>query len=339
MKLSTFELDKHLMQNLSPLYIVSGDEFILKQDILAAIRKKAHEKGFYQPLKVHLEKEQQAEMLHTVLYHSSLMLEKQLIEIHCYPPPLNKASLNLLCEYSAAPSSTQVVVILTQKLDPKIVKDKAYLTLEKNSITITLWPITRDYLPKWILQRAKQHSLTLSLSAAHLLAEYTEGNLSATVNALEKITLFQGASVGEKKIIDDSLLKHSLDNESQFGLFDFIEHLIAGDVALTLRSLRYLQEEGTEPALIIWAIARELRLIATLHQEQLQTPLEKLFQKHHIFARRQQSMRQFLKNVSLDKCWHALSQMNKLDEIIKGVVPEYKVWEPLENFCLDLHGL
>jgi DNA polymerase-3 subunit delta len=331
MKLTYFQLEPHLAKKMSPIYIVSGDELLLKQEAINLIRKAAKQAGFNERLRLTPEAGYDWEQLYTLLYSTGLFAEKRLIELDFRDSSPNKTASKILQEYGANPSLDAIVLLDIGKIDDKISRSAWYKALEKIGAVLTIWPIPREQLPQWIMNHAKKYKLQFNRDAAILLAEYIEGNLVAAAQAIEKVYLLQ-----PQKSVDVEMVKHILTDESRFTVFDFIETMIARDKPRTLHILDNLKNEGTEPVLILWAITRELRLMADLAQQlKLGETYENLFQKYRIFARRQQAVKHFLSHCSAQDCWRYLSNAVEIDRIIKGAGTG-NVWDALQMFCLRL---
>ncbi len=328
MKLTYFQLEPHLKQSLSPIYMVSGDEILLKQDAIHLIRKAAKQAGFSERIRITPEEEEQ---LYPLLYSPSLLAEKRLLELHFRDTKPNKWVGPILQEYANKPSSENILLIDMEKIDDKIAKSAWYRSLEKSGTVITIWPIPREQLPQWISQRAKRYKLQLHPDAAKLLADYVEGNLVAAAQTIEKIYLLK-----PKSAVSADIIQTILTDESRFTIFDLTESLMVGNSTRTFHVLENLKIEGIEPVLILWSITRELRLMAALSQELKQgISYETLFQKHRIFARRQEAIRRFLSRFNHTDCWHFLVHAAQIDRIIKGAVAS-NVWDNLQLFCLRM---
>jgi DNA polymerase-3 subunit delta len=63
---------------------------------------------------------------------------------------------------------------------------------------------------------------------------------------------------GGKSISADMVLR-SVGDSARYDVFQLAEAAAAGDASRALRMLLGLKSEGVEPALILWALARELR--------------------------------------------------------------------------------
>lgn len=326
MKLPYFQLEAQLAKGFAPVYIISGDELLLKQDAIELIRQATLRAGFTERLRLTVEN---AGDLQNQLYANSLLAEKRFIELDLRDHLPAKAAAAVLQEYSG--SDVTVLVIDMGKIDDKIARSAWYKTLEKIGIVIAVWPISRDQLPQWIMQRARKYKLQLDKSALNLLADYFEGNLIAASQAIEKLYLLQ-----PEGMITGQLIQTLLTDESHFTVFDFIDSLIGGDLARALHILKHLRDEGIEPTIILWAITRELRLLAD-YAAQIKngTSYDALFQKQRIFARKQPLYKRFLTHFSTQDCTNHLLYANYIDKIIKGAVKD-QIWNNLELFCLRM---
>ena len=76
MKLTYFQLEQQLTKKLSSVYIISGEELLLKQDAFNLIRKTAKRAGFSERLRITPEAGYDWEQLYTLLYSTSLLAEK-----------------------------------------------------------------------------------------------------------------------------------------------------------------------------------------------------------------------------------------------------------------------
>src|SRR3990167_5694140 len=253
MNLSHAQLESQLAKKLAPVYLLSGEELLLKQDAIDLIRLAAKRAGITERIRLASEAGHDGGHLYTTLYSNSLLAEKRLIELDFRHAAPNKVVCGILQAYACQPHTDKVLLLDLNKVDAKMAKSAWYSALDKIGVSVTLWPIPRAQLPQWIMQRAKKNQLTLQPDAAALLADYVEGNLIAAAQQIEKLTLLQ-----PEKVIDKDVIASLLTDESRFSIFDFIENLIAGDQTRTLHILYHLKEEGTEPAILLWAITREL---------------------------------------------------------------------------------
>jgi DNA polymerase-3 subunit delta len=196
-----------------------------------------------------------------------------------------------------------------------------------------VWPITIEQLAPWIMQRAKKIGLSILPDAAKLLAEQVEGNLLAAGQEIEKLGLLQTTGV-----IDVNTIEQAVTDNARFDIFNLVECALSGNGQRSIRILENLQAEGVEPVLVLWALARELRTMADLsRQVQQGANLSTLFGKYRIWEKRQNGVRQFLRQHNARSCWDLLSRSAKIDRIIKGG-ERGNVWLELSQLALNMSG-
>lgn len=331
MKLTYFQLEPHLSKQLLPCYMLSGDDPLLKQDGIDLVRHAAKRAGFSERQRITVDASFDWDSLYSLLNATSLFADKRLLELDFRQTLPTKSASGLLQAYAKQPSSDMLILIDLPKVDDKIAKSAWYTALDKVGVSIALWPIPRDQLPPWILQRAKRHQLSLPLPVANSLADYVEGNLTAAAQTLEKLSL-----LGLNRTVEIEDIHAILSDDSRFTLFDLTDALLAGQHTRALHILEYLQTDGTEPVLVLWAITRELRQAANMAQLIKQGhKWDALFQQFRVFAKRQPLVRRFLTKHSQEDCWNQLIRANDLDKIIKGATPG-NAWQALQLFCIGL---
>lgn len=331
MKLNLSQLEQQISQKLSAIYLISGDDPIQKQEAMQMLRKAARAAGYTERVRIAPEAGQDDDALYTTLYSPSLSAEKILLELDFRNKPPTKSAADILENYAAKTSAEILVLIDTAKLDDTASRSAWYKAIEKIGTVVTIWPIPREQMPQWIMTRARKYKMNIQHDAASLLTDYVEGNLGAAAQAVEKIYLLK-----PEKPIDAELIQSILADESRYTVFDLTEAMINTNKARTLHILDTLRLDGTEAVIVLWGIARELRLLADIAALQQQgTSWDEVFKKYRIFSRRQQSIRSFLGRFSRQACQECLVHAADIDRILKGAAPG-NGWDALQMLCLRL---
>jgi len=84
--------------------------------------------------------------------------------------------------------------------------------------------------------------------------------LLAARQEIEKL----GLLLGEGKVSAEDVASAVADS-SRFDVFKLTDAALAGDARRAVRILGGLRAEGVEPVIVMWALTRELRQLATLH--------------------------------------------------------------------------
>lgn len=331
MKINLPQLDQEIRKGLSRIYVISGDDPVLKNDAIRMIRKAASLQGFTERTRLAPDAGLDEDHLYTCLYSPSLTTDKILLELDLRSKAPVKAIASILADYAKKPADDVMLLIDIAKLDDTAKRSAWYKAMEKTGTIVTVWPIAREQLPQWIKSRGQRYKLNIQQDAAMLLADYVEGNLTAAAQTIEKLYLLKN-----DKPIGTSDIQAVLADESQFTVFDLTEAMIGDDKARTLHILKTLQDDGMEATIVLWGICRELRIMANLAAEyQHGSSWDELFRKHRIFSRRQTSVRKFLSRFSLQKCNSCLSHAADIDKTLKGAQPG-NPWNAMQLLCLRL---
>lgn len=333
MKLPHAQLPKHLANTpLAPVYLVSGDELLLVEETLDTIRAAARKVGFSERIRVAADSNSDwAEAIYSHSHHLSLFSTKRIVELNLAHIKFNAAIGKLIEEYAAKPPKDTILLIQSNKLDSKTEKTKWYQALDKAAVIIPIWPITLDVLPQWIMQRASKANFTLTPQAANWLAVQLEGNLLAAAQEIEKLSLLQPGGTLDQETIEEAVTDHA-----RFDIFNFVDTALSGNTPRSLRILDNLKAEDTEPVLILWALARELRTLSDIAKQIASgVSLSNLFSKYRIWEKRQPAVRAFFQRHKQKTCWAMLTEAAAIDRVIKGA-EKGNVWDKLQDLTVKI---
>lgn len=257
MKLRPDQLSSHLKLPLAPVYIVSGDEPLQVSECCDQIRQRARQQGFTERHVYHVDNSFDWSELLEAANALSLFAEKQMMELRMPNGKPGDAGRKALKEYMDHPSPDNLLLIITDRLDNATQKAKWFKTLEHEGIFIPVWPIEAHKLPEWIAQRLKQDGFSASRDALNLIAERVEGNLLAASQELEKLKL-----LAKEQRIDEDTVQEAISDSARYDVFQLADAALSGNVKLCVRILGVLKGEGIEPPVVLWALAREVRLLS-----------------------------------------------------------------------------
>ena len=259
MKINVNQLSTHLQKSLAPCYLVTGDEHLLVHEALDAIRAAAREQGFT------------SRDLHvattgfdwTQLRDSganlSLFAEKRIIELRVPTGKPGRAGSQAIADFVDIIDSDLLFIVVAPKLDRNSQSAKWVKALEAKGVSIPVWPIGLRELPGWIAERMRSTGLQPDRDAVTLIADRVEGNLLAAGQEIEKLRLI----LGEGKVTADDV-GDAVANSSRYDVFKLVDAALGGDAKRALRILSGLRAEGIEPVIVVWALTRELRTLASL---------------------------------------------------------------------------
>ena len=257
MRVSTDELSDRLEKKLASAWLVAGDEPLLVGEAADAIRARARAEG-YGGRELHfVERGFDWSELLASSQSLSLFAERRIIEVKMPSPRPGKDGGAVLARLVTDPPRDTLLLIVTGGPERDTWSTAWFKAFEKNGVVVLSSAIEIGRLPQWIIARAARHGLVIEPDGAQLLAERVEGNLLAAHQEIEKLALLHaGGTAG----IEDVLA--SVANSARYDVYQLGEAALDGDAGRSLRILEGLQAEGAEPALVLWALCRELRALA-----------------------------------------------------------------------------
>ena len=343
MQVAHAQLNTHLQsqasKGLRSLYTLHGDEALLQQEALDAIRTLARAQGYtersvFTVAGAHFD---WGEVL-AAGGAMSLFADKQIIEIRIpsgKPGKEGSVALQQVAEMAAGNDSTLTLVVLP-RLDKASKSTAWFAALENNGVSIQVDPVERQALPAWIAHRLKAQEQRVQEGEAgqHTLqffAERVEGNLLAAHQEIQKLGLLYPAGAIKGEDVRAAVL-----NVSRFDAVQLGEAVLTGDIDRTVRILECLKDEGAQAVAVmnplIWAITPLVKVKqAESRGENLNSAMKsaKLFYEKEAFARR------VLPRLSLKQLQAALLKLADIDKIGKGMM-QGDAWLEITRLCFGL---
>jgi DNA polymerase-3 subunit delta len=334
LKIPAKQLQRHLREQLAPVYLVAGDEPLLLGEALAAIREAARRAGFEDRELHAVERGFRWDELEREADNLSLFATRKIVELRLASPRPGDAGARSLRGLVAHPDPDRLLLIgIASRLDAAASKSAWVKAIETAGALVEVWPVERTELPRWIRERAARHGLTLTGGAAEALAERAEGNLLAADQELMKLAL-----TAADRDIDEAAILDAVANSARFDVFLLTDAVLAGEAGRALRVLAGLRAEGVQPVLVSWALARELSLLAKLKfalagGERIETA----FARNGVWRRRQGLVGGAVKRYEWERLKGLLKQAAEVDAIVKGGVGA-RPWDVLSRLVVAMLG-
>lgn len=332
-KLRIDQLNRHLKENLSHTYLVTGDETLLIEESCDAIRQRAYQDGFTERDRFFVDNQFDWSTLSSAANNLSLFSEKRIIELRIEKIKIGDKGSKAICEYLINPNQDNILLIITPKLDAAVQRSKWVKTIEKQGQWLPVWPISASQLPRWLDQRLKQAKLTADTQCIEILAARTEGNLLAANQEIEKLTL-----LSIDGYLTPELIAGAVADSARYDVFGLIDKIIFGDTRSAAKTLEGLKAEGTEATVILWAIAREIRtLLVILKRVQEGQSFSWAAKQAKVWEQRHSLLEQASKRLNSQKLQLLLRQANSIDKAIKGL-RKADYWSELLDLVLNFSG-
>ena len=257
MRITTDKLLRTLEKSLAPAWLVIGDEPLLVGEAADAIRARARAEGYAGHDLFFVERSIDWSDLLAASQSMSLFAERRIIELKMPSPRPGKEGGAVLAQLVTDLAPDTLLLVVTGRPERETWSTAWFKAFEKNGVVVQSWPVEIGELPQWIVARAGTHGLAIEPEGARLLAERVEGNLLAAHQEIEKLALLHtGGTLNAEDVLA------AVANSARYDLFQLGEAALDGDAPRSLRILAGLRAEGAEPALVLWALCRELRALA-----------------------------------------------------------------------------
>ncbi len=341
MQVSADQLGNQLRRGLAPLYFISGDEPLLIDECIHTIRVAAAAAGFGEREVVNVESGFDWDGFYASLQSGSLFSRRRLVELRLPTGRPGDAGGKLLVELAQSPPTDIALIVRCGKLDKGVRATKWAKALETAAVTVTVYPLEHAQLPRWIDRRMRAAGLVPGAGVTELLAYHSEGNLLAGAQEIEKLVMQFGA--GEVGLDD---IEGVLGDNARYSVYALADSCLRGARAEIVRILRTLRAEGEAPALVSWALVREIRILARLAAELLKiggeasgARLEQVLDAHRdlVWAKRRTLVTSALKRGDVAYWRRLLQQAAHTDRVVKGRAPG-EPWQTLECLALAMAG-
>ncbi len=333
MRLRADQLEADLRRELRPVYLVSGDETLLVQESADAIRAAARARGFGERLILHADAQFDWQQLIAAGQAMSLFAERQLIDLRLPSGKPGDAGGKALQAYCSNPDPDKLLLITTGKLGGDSTRTRWYKAVDSAGAVLQVWPVASTELPRWLEQRLRRAGLRAEPAALQLLADRVQGNLLAAAQEVDRLAL-----LCEDGRIDEALVTGSVGDSARFDAFLLPDRALAGDPAGSLRCLQGLRAEGTEIPVVLWALARDLRLLLSCAEGLARgAGIERLLDAQRVHERRKPLLRQAVRRIPVTILRQLLKDAAAVDSAFKG--GDGAPWRLLEQLVLTLAGV
>lgn len=338
MKIKPDQLKSYLQKSLqnkqlSPIFIISGDEPLLSQEAADAVRSTARQLEFTERETFDIDARFDWNLVFNETNSLSLFSDKKILELRITSGKPGDKGSKALCELCENLNDSNLILVILPKLDKGAYQSKWMKTLESKGVHIQVWPVTPEQLPRWINQRLVQCGIDASQGAVDILADRVEGNLLAAMQEINKLKLLSL----EGKVNAD-IMSTVVADSARYNLFSFVDKVLDGDAQSAAKALRGLENEGTEPLALLWAITRELRTLnKASHQILLGNSKDKALKSAGVWDKRIPIFRKALSRLSPAHIRMLIHQAGAIDRGVKGL-RQADIWDELTTLVLSFAG-
>jgi DNA polymerase-3 subunit delta len=257
MKLKPGQLDAHLASELKPVYLVSGDEPLLVDEIVERLRQAARQAGCDERQAYLAERGFDWNSLRAGMDNLSLFASRQLIEVRLPTGKPGDAGARVLSEIAENPPADKTFIVVTPRLPAASAKSRWVTRLAGAGAWIAVYAPRPDELPRWLDARMRKAGLSCEPDALALLASRIEGNLLAAKQEIDKLVL-----LADNGRVDLATVRAAVGDGARYDVFQLADAALAGDSRRAVHILQHLEQEAVAPTLVLWSLVREISSVA-----------------------------------------------------------------------------
>ena len=208
-----------------------------------------------------------------------------------------------------------VFIFVIPVLDSQIKNSGWFKCIKQVGEVIELKAPDSHQLVDWVIQRAASRSLTIDSQSAHFLAERTEGNLLATDQELEKLSL----RFCDQNTVPFDEIEQTIAQSARYSHFALVDACLGGKVQRAVKIVDSLKGEGYATVQLRWSLQSALEQLMRLRQAQLIGRIgPKVWRELRIWGSKQRLFESALKRLSGNQIELLLQSCATLDRINKG---------------------
>lgn len=316
--------------------LLNSNEPILVEEALDGVRQVLKQQGFSERLKYQLEAGFDWNQLTGVGQAMSLFAERRVIEFRV-PKSLGTAGTKAITEFCQKPPEDDVLVIMMPALDKRQRTAKWFKAVESVGWIVDGFDISLQQFPSWLKKRLQTRALRVEAGVVELMTEQLEGNVMAAAQEVDKLQVLAKNGAVTLKLVTESLA-----DQARFDVYALTDGCLIGDFNRVLRIKSRLQSEGVEPVIVVWALVREIRVLAAISSGLQQGQNRSmLFKQNRIWNKREPAVNAALGRLASQAWYDLLEQAAHLDQTVKGqrTLEVGNLWYQIEQLCCRLCGV
>lgn len=333
MRLKAEQLEAALSKQLAPVYLITGDEPLQQGESADLVRRAARQAGYENREILTVDAHFEWALLGESADSFSIFADKKIIDVRMPSGKPGVEGSKALIDYCARIPEDTLLLITSGKLDSASLKAKWAQALDKAGIIIQVWPLAGQDLINWLQKRLAGKGLACDPEGIRLLAGRIEGNLLAAAQEVEKLFVLYGP-----KKLSRSDIESAVADSSRYDVFNLSDAMLVGNIGRIVKVLQGLRSEGAAEPLVLWALAREIRLLIAVKTARHQgITKDQALKSAQVWDSRKGLILGAEQRLQLAQLNKALSMCAAADRCIKGV-SKGDAWDQLLQICLLIGG-
>ncbi|ASQ45766.1 DNA polymerase III subunit delta [Legionella clemsonensis] len=251
-----------------------------------------------------------------------------LLDIRYEKQTLDATGKNFISNYLQHINHSCLLLIRSPNLTSKQLQS---FTNNKAIHIVQVYPLDSIAMQQWIKEQLVKRGINFEAELPAVISQYTQGNMLACAQALDKIQL-----VADDSVFTLAKAKEQLVDQCNYQLYELSDACLLQDAHKVIQHLRYANNSDVEPTLILWLLAQDIRnLLQLLEMTQQSISFSTACTQLKIWAQKGKLYQSALKRLPKNILVQLLQFCKMLDEQIKSN-QRNQIWPGLENVALSL---
>ncbi|MBP9721755.1 MAG: DNA polymerase III subunit delta [Gammaproteobacteria bacterium] len=287
----------------------------------------------YEKIIFHIDSSTDWQLITNSIQIPGLFSQKQLVEINF----INKITaeeqkeLVKIAEYCRKLNNIKCLIIYPFRLESQALKQKWMMSLDKYGLIVTIWPPSINDYSKWLRLQCQKYHITFSNAELFdYFCQKTMGNPSIANQTLYKLQL------QDISLVNSELLQAILSEHANYDIFDLVDTYLLGDLKQCLAILTILKNNHIEPLLILWAIRKELHVLANIYEQSAatKTSTDYIISNLKLWSNKTSIFTTAVNKFNLHLVYQLLNKIASIEPICKTENNDYLIWQQINELIL-----
>jgi DNA polymerase-3 subunit delta len=334
MQISPDQLAARVGESLKAIYVIHGEETLLKLESADAIRSAARKAGYSEREHFVVEAHFDWSVITQASDNLSLFATQRIVEISVNTAKPSVEAGNFFAGIANDPPPDTLFIINLPKLDRTATDSVWFTACDRVGVTVAAPLVDRDQLPRWVKPRLTAAGFDPAREAVELLAERCEGNLLAAKQEIEKLTLLVKPG---KLAVEDVL--DAVTDVARYDVSELSEAFLRGDLPRYGRVLAGLHAEGEQAPRLSWQLAEDVHALGSIFMNRREgVPMMQALRNARVWGKRQKAMEVAADRIDPRRVATLLKTCATLDAQSKGQAAG-DAWLTLAGLAAMAHGV
>lgn len=334
MQISPEQLAARVSESLKAIYVIHGEETLIKLESADAIRAAARKAGYSEREHFVVEAHFDWSVITQSSDNLSLFATQRIVEITVNTAKPSVDAGNFFANIANDPPPDTLFIINLPKLDRTATDSAWFSACDRAGVTVAAPLVDRDQLPRWVKSRLTNAGFDPAREAVELLAERCEGNLLAAKQEIEKLALLvKPGKLAVEDVID------AVTDVARYDVSELSEAFLRGDLPRYGRVLAGLHAEGEQAPRLSWQLAEDVHALGSIFMNRREgVPMMQALRNARVWGKRQKAMEVAADRIDPRRVAALLKTCATLDAQSKGQAAG-DAWLTLGGLAAMAHGV